>query len=506
MNHRSIRHDAGGEDGAVLILVLVFMVVFSLIAAASFANAGANFRNTVGVRANEKKVYAADSGINWAISKIRTDNTVCPTTKADGSPKTYTTGSAGGLPTAPQFNSLSPAITCTVTTGSVTGANGWAIITTSPNNPSFYTPPPPPPNFTKLINGPIFASSIDAGIDPVKVTNGAVFESQGRCTNLVTAVDKPTKLTVDPPFSYHCTSSANPADAVDHVLPTSVPLMAPAPIDVASSSLGVPCRIFKPGKYTTTNLLLAKDNYFVSGVYYLENVTLDVRKLQIVGGQSSPDEVATKLPGAPPCGSDADGGGTGSGTGVKLILGGTSNIAVAIPSGRLELFSRLGGAATEGTAGISVQTVCKSSSTVPGVQCAVGQGGAGWIASSLTDTQAVLSQTGNTPRLRIHGQVYTPNALVSFNATNSANAWLLGGVVTGKLALSEQAAVDAVKVSIVPGIGFRTMTVTSKTQVSGERDLVSTVIIQVKNDAARTTTIQSWRTSCEVAGAGCPNV
>lgn len=488
MRHRFRALGAHAEDGSILIIVLVFMVVFGLITAAAFTNAGANFKNTVGVRDNDKKVYSSDAGINWALQKIRTDNTLCPVVG------TYT------LPNPPVINgSTAPTVTCNVTNGSVTGVNGYAVVTTSTNAPALTTPGP---SFAKTINGPVFASSIDNGVQDLHVTNGAVFEG-GSCSD-----GKPAGLTIDPPFTYTCTSTTNPAAAIDHDLPTSGLATAaakpPAGTDVLHGT--VPCRIFTPGKYTS--IVLAKDNYFVSGVYYFANVgTLDVRKLQIVGGQpSGADEQATAL--LTSCGSDADAPGAASGTGVKFILGGNSAINVRNPSGRLELFSRLGGAGNEGTQGISLQTVCGTPGvSYPGVACGSGAPGS-FAPSTLTDAQAVLQEgIGNTPRLRIHGQVYAPNALVSFDATNTANAWLLGGAVVGKLALRQQASIDAVKVSIVPGIGQRTLTITSSVQILGERRIVSTANVTIKNDAARTVTIQSWRTSCQTpAGADCTNV
>lgn len=489
---------ASSEDGNILIIVLVFMVVLGLIVAASFANAGANFRNTVGVRANEQKGYAADAGMDWAIKRVRTDSTLCPTVG------TFQGNTFGAIPDGPSVNGKTPTFKCTVTQGSVSGANGFAIITTSSTPAGALDTSGAK---TKTVNGPVWASDIANNISNIVVTSGGVWEDKAQgCTT------KPAGLTIDPPFTYTCTTDANPAPLVPHVLPTSgIRTAAARP---ATGNGDNNCRVFTPGRYANANgFVLAKDNYLVSGVYFLDNVGLiDVTKLQLVGGAAQPEEEPDRIPGVVPCSTDAANGGASpaGSTGVKVILGGNSRIVVGNPSGRLELFSRFGGAADEGTQGISLQTVCSASGSLPGTNCTGTDSSWSGKASTLTDTTNSLldsGNNGNTVLLRIHGQVYAPNALLSFNATNDSNAWLLGGVVIGRITLRQQATVDAVKVSVVAGLGSRTMTIESTVNLASERRLRSVVNLLVANDVTRSLTIKSWRTDClDPSGNPCKNV
>lgn len=486
------------EEGTVLIIVLVFMVAIGVIVAASFANAGANFRNTVGVRANGQKAYAADSGMDWAIKRVRADNSLCPTVGS------YEGTALGAIPKGPAINGNQPEFKCTVSSGSVTGVNGFAIITTSPTSGALDTSG----SQVKTVNGPIWASDIANNIQKIVVTTGGVWEDKAQgCTT------KPAGMTIDPPFTYTCTTDTNPASLVPHVLPTSgIQSAAKMP---ATGNGRDDCRVFKPGRYADANgFVLAKDNYLVSGVYYLDNVGLiDVTKLQLVGGAAHADEEADRIPGVVPCSTDAANGGASpaGSTGVKIILGGNSRIIVGNPSGRLELFSRFGGAANEGTQGISLQTVCDAAATLPGAKCDAANGT--WPGEQSTlglaagDALLDSGNNGETVLLRVHGQVYAPNALLSFNATNDSNAWLLGGVVIGKIVLRQQATTGAVKVSVVQGIGARTMTIESTVKLNGERRVRSIATLSIKNDVARTLDLKTWRTDCQdSSGNSCSNV
>jgi Tfp pilus assembly protein PilX len=477
------------EDGNVLIIVIVMMVVLGLIVAATFANAGANFRNTAGVRANDGKLYAADAGIEWATRMIRSDGTLCPTVGA------YEGSAPGAIPDGPEVNGQTPSFKCTVTEGSSTGGSGYAVITTSTAGDSLATPSGP--QNLKTINGPVWASDIENSISDVSVTNGDVYEDQSQgCTT------KPAGLTIAPPFGYLCTSQSNPAPLVPHALPTSgLDSAAPRPADGDGD---IVCRVFRPGRYTSP-IQLGTDNYFVSGVYYFDNIGLtEVRQLQLVGGEPATDE--TRHPDITPCTTDAAQGGA-SGTGVKIILGGNSRITVSNPSGRLELFSR-SEVPNEGTPGISIQTVCSSSATFPGAFCAGGPG-ASWRPSTLTLSDALFDDgnNGDTVRMSIHGLVYAPNTSIPFNATNGANAWLLGGVVVGKLTLRQQANLDAVRVSTETGPGFRTLILESTVKLTNERRVRSIAKFKVSNDTARTLTPIYWRTECQdPSGNPCKNV
>jgi hypothetical protein len=478
----------GREEGATLIISLVFMVVFGLILAAVFTNAGANFRNTSVVRNTQNKAYSADSAIDWALQRVRNDDTICPNTQAG----------VVSLPGVPSFNGVTPTITCEVLSGSVTGSSGYALVTVASSTPSFTTPGP---NFAKSVNGPVWSTGIDNSIDDVTVTNGDVYERNSGSTCSSDA-DKPANLTVtpSPPYGYHCDDSKTAADvlaSIPHAAPDVA--LATAAARPADGNGDDDCRVFSPGRYTS--LELADDNYFRSGVYFFDDVgVIDIRKKQVVGGKAHADEAATTLLTA--CATDTSVVTSPSvgGTGVKFILGGSSRIEVTNPSGRLELFSRHDGGPSEGQQDLSVQTVTGSSGEWPGV----------WQSnlSTLDVDDIVMSmENGTTPRVMIHGGVFTPNAKIDFDATNGARAYLLGGVVTGKLAIRQQATIDGLRVSITTGIGARQLRIIAKAGGSGERQMVSTLVGSITNNTDRTINVNSWRTSClKPDGTACTNV
>jgi Tfp pilus assembly protein PilX len=471
--------DASDERGATLVISLVFMVVFSIILAAVFTNAGANFRNTTVVRNTQDKTYSADSAIDWALQRIRNDDTICPNTHAG-------VVEMGGVPA---FNGVTPTVTCEVLSGSVTGASGFAIVTVSDDTPSLLTEGP---GTTKNVNGPVWSSGIDDDVDEIAVTNGDVYERNDGAATCSSDDDQPAKLTINPfpPYAYHCDGS----NSADDIL-ASIPHAAP-PESLASASPQSEdgngdddCRVFSPGRYTSLDL--ADDNYFRSGVYFFDDVgTISVRGRQVVGGAADPDEVSTTL--LTPCATDASviTSPAVSGTGVKFILGGSSKLEVRNPSGRIELFARHGGDPDdEGQQDLSLQTATGSAAEWPGV----------WQGklSDLTDSDAVITlEQGATPRMMMHGGVFVPNALVDLDPTNHAKAYLLGGIVAGKLVLRNEATVDSLKIAITTGIGARQIRIIAKASGSGERQMVSTLVGSITNDADRTINVASWRTSC----------
>src|SRR5262249_27594115 len=148
-------------------------------------------------------------------------------------------------------------------------------------------------------------------------------------------------------------------------------------------------------KYTSALPLNAR-NYFVSGTYYFENVHINANNQELVGGRPAPGELL--LNGTPACGSDPAGT---VGTGVKFILGGNSTLSADNPRGKIELFARQGGPASDGTQTISVQTV---QGTDAGVQ--PGTPG-GWLPSTLSASDTVMwVGNGTNPALTVHGLAY----------------------------------------------------------------------------------------------------
>ena len=431
-------------------LVLLFMLVFGLVLGALISNATANLRNTTVVRNQESKVYAADAGIDWGLQTVRNTNTACP---------------SPGAPVAlgnPSFNGQTTAVTCAVTAGTTTGALGYALITDSLATVG---------GAAATINGPVLAASIEADAH-LSVANGDV-ES---CSAQPPAVT----IAPQPPYSYRsCAqpSTGGKAAAVPHALPSA----PPAPQGVNGVMDGV-CTVFSPGTYT--NIALGRFNYFEPGVYYFENVRLDLTVKSAVGGaRSASEQSAIGLP----CDTHVSGGSSG----VKWILGGSSSINVG-KAGQLELFAP-SNLPDEGTPGISIQTV-----QAPDPD--------GWTPSTLGAGDSVIHEdSGATPAIAIHGMVYTPNAAIDLPATGGAVAWLLGAVVSGRIRLGQQGPLDGVRLEAGTNGAKRVITLTSTVAPGNESQAVATAVVEVTNDGARSSVLQSWRTSCRLSDASaCP--
>ncbi|HZQ27731.1 MAG TPA: hypothetical protein VFA94_08530 [Acidimicrobiales bacterium] len=445
------------EEGAVLVIVLVVVLVIGLLVSATLTMGNASISNTLVVRAQQAKVYAADAGVEYAMSALKRDNTICPEA-----------GSSADLPTQ-VFNGQAVTVHCTTLSGSANGVAGYAVIVLDPTDQSLTTQG----GGTKSIEGPLWAARLPGSVD-VTMKSGDVYEHSGRCTLPQSDAQQPNSLVFNPAvgFDWHCVGT--PAPVVAHTLPAAVPPAAPAPTTVGS------CKVFYPGTYTTP-IALAGETYFVSGVYYLVNTSLSAGSENVVGGMPGPD-----MPINPAACTNDAAAGAGSGTGVKFILGGTSTISAGNPHGAIELFSRRGGdPAVEGTQRISVMTV-PAGSPAP------------WVASTLGVTDAALQVgNGNNPALVVHGMVHVPNAFIDFSATNSSEAQLRGGLVAARLKLQNSASASGLVVSVDTGANQRQIVVTSTAHGtgSGERDIVATAVIDIASNPSRDVAVESWNTT-----------
>ena len=459
------RGQAGSDEGAILVIVLIVVTVVALVVAAVVTQTEVGVRGTTVVRGHLAKVYAADSGVEHGIQSLKLDNTICPDTSHEYDFPTQT------------FNGREVDIHCKTLSGSANGLFGYAAILLDPVD-SLTTQG----GGEKKIEGPIYAVRLPATVEAT--VTGDITEQAGRCA---TDADIPASLTISVGYSYDCVPATTPPDP-DHDLPSAEPANA-----LPADSVTVPgCKIFKPGKYTTAPVL-ASNNYFASGIYYFQNVgTITLDNEKVVAGKAGTGESLVNA--NSPCATDAQAGITGSATGVKFIFGGNSSLLVDDPSGALEMFARNGGdEATEGTQGISLQTVqADQVSTSPPM----------WQASTLGAGDAVIRVgNGNNPAFTIHGMVYTPNALVDFSATNSSQAQLRGGVVAARLKLQSSASASglAVSVNIQTGRRHAVIQSTAKGVSDGERDVTATAVFDINNlfndDGTRDVSIESWNTT-----------
>jgi hypothetical protein len=447
-------------------MVLIAVSVIGIVLGAILTQADASMSSTRVVREQQRKVYAADAGVEYAIRALQKDNTICART-----------GQTSPLPTQ-TFNGRTVDVQCDTMSGTGVNGSGYAAIVTDRSANALTTQG----GGNQVIEGPVYAAQLDPHSNNLSLAmrNGDVYEQQasggtGRCTS---DADQPAGLTFEDPaaYQYHCVS-APPPDP-NPSLPTAVPAAAPAPVVTGS------CTVFRPGTYSSS-IALNTSNYFVSGVYYFLNVPLSLSGSQIVVA-GAPTAGDTNLNGNAPCNGTGDPAGT-AGTGVKFIFGGSSFID--IQKGQMELFTRDGGPASEGTQGVSIMAVKSTAS--------------GWTKSSLdisgSSAPVVNVGNGSQPQLAIHGLIYAPSAKLSFQVTNASYTQLSGGVVVAQLSLQSSASASAngtPSISVNTGTVSRKILITStaKGVTDGGRDVVASAVVTITSDANRTVSIESWNT------------
>lgn len=458
-----VRRHPSSERGSALIMALVFTTVVSLVVVALLGLVRVNLRTTRIVQTHTDQLYAADAGLQHAVEALRLDRTLCPIV-----------GSPEDLPDV-VIDGTTVDLTCQTTSGSSSGAEGWAVIAHSTSSSGIATGGAS--SQPKTIEGPVFAARLDNfASGGLSVSGGSVFEQQG--TGCSSASSRPSGLVVapDPPFTYRCTAA--PIPTVVSTLPSARPAVVS---DLDGTDVALPdgsCRVFLPGTYTAEPVL-DDDNYFVSGVYYFENIGVwDVQQQDVTGGQRDPLE--TGVNNSTTACDDYVEDTAYAGTGVKWILGGSSAIDVRNQA-EIELFSRSGGPASEGQQAISLQAVESSAN--------------GFVASTLGSDDLVDVSNGSTAKFSAHGLVHAPRSSINFVATNDSRAQLRGGLVIGTIEMSASASASGLVVSVRSSPEVRQMVVTARVPgAAGSVAVEAVAVLRLDNNEGRTFSIESWRT------------
>lgn len=453
------------DDGVVLMFVVIFVLIFGMIAAALLEGITVGTRNTNTVRNFDLRSYQTDSGIDYGIQSLRSNTTLCPDSDH---PSDITVPS--GLSAAASSNPLT--IHCQTLTGSANGGQGWAIVATNAVGSKN--------GGDKRIDGPIWTTDFNLQGGGTFTVNGDVTDKSSDCSDA-------SSITFVAPHSLTCSATAT-APTIDEKTVDLAGLSLATKTAVANVFQPVKkvgnCSIFTPGSYTgsvaNATFNFSADNYFASGVYYLKNVSLDVSGNVIggepPGGETYANTVSPQTTTA--CSNDTVAGepNHSNGYGVLFVLDGASEINVS-GTALLETFSRRGGnESTEGRQGLSVRT----QST--------------W--SRPTDNTALSIGTGSNPELEVHGTIYAPGAVVDIGATASPKAAVFGGVICGTIYVSHASNVsNGTQISVLNGIGYRhiLLTATSSGGGGGERDIVAAAVVDVLNDVDRTYVVESRR-------------
>ena len=269
------------------------------------------------------------------------------------------------------------------------------------------------PCMAQIMGGPVFNANglnLAAGL---QIANGNF--TQVNTPTCPSPVTQPSNLVIAAGGTYGCTTTV-PASITNLsvALPTAKP-GAPALgqtgtlVSVSGDPSCSSYRVFSPGTYTSS-ISLAKNttNFFESGVYnfeggwgHLDNGNTPPDNLYVIGGKPSPGDAVT-IASNSPCWNAIQSGAYwngGSGTGVEFIL--AKNTWWDVHTVNLELFTREGGAASEGFQGLSFRDVS-----------GVGSGNV-WYSdlSNLGGVNQIFQVDANNhiPNVYVHGGIYAPN-------------------------------------------------------------------------------------------------
>jgi|GEM_PF-4729410 Tfp pilus assembly protein PilX len=451
------------DRGAVLVLALIVVTVFSVIAVAIASYAITSFQRTQVTKARIDKVHTANSGIRYAVEKLRLDPTLCSGPAAQtltGQTITFPGALAGGTPT----------ITCRWVGGAAGGINSWAVVATgeglTASQASLVTSNAA--NDDHILSGPVYVAGprhLDLAA-VLKVEDGFLLYQSSTCGPPANSGSK--SFTVSPfPYAAACTSQTW-RDVL--ILPTPPPVpTTPAPAPVPGT-----CQVLQPGKYTAAPDLTIP-TYLRSGVYYFEKVGQITVDDIVVGGKPGPGDTAV-LSTTPTCDAQraAD---PNPGTGVVLVLGGNSRV-YADKDARLELFTATGHG---GTDAINVTTL------EPGTP--------NYLTTTVTPASGqklYANQNGSGYETVIHGAVYAPYSVVHVRVTNGNFGQVRNGVVGAQVEAEKTSSGTGFLIKGQGGPFDQQLVITSSAPGTRGAPITATAVVQIPNDA-RTVAVNSWR-------------
>lgn len=403
----------GQSRDAGLILPMVFagtvLVSVVTLGVASYVASDLRYSNVVETRAD--RLAAADGGLRFGIEKLRNFQTLCTTAYG-----------RRGVTTVfpPLINGASTTVTCQSVGAPISDIQGWGVVVTAEgvpgSSPIFYTRGTgQSDNFVKTFSGPVYVA------DPnrlsmsalLKIKDGDLWYSSTDCSVEVPIAEVDSgDLSFEPDFFRGPQCVPDPWTSIFE--PPTVPTPPTSPVDPAYSTDGT-CRVFRPGKYTSISL--GTNNYFQSGAYYFENVEIDLRGKNFIGGFPGDAGDAEKVGNSACAAAQAADRAAKYPTeaGATFYLGGDSKFDIR-NNASVEVFRRL-----VGETYLSVY--------------ALPTGGTGYIASTLTyDDWVLVTQSGSTNDVAMHGLVWAPRAGASLgNVVLAANGQLLGGIVVALL-------------------------------------------------------------------------
>ena len=454
-----------GDDGVILVFAMIFLGVIAVVVTSVVGFSTTGVRNVSTSRADLAKRYAADAALKYAVQQVRVESESCNTTPNPLTPPSDFLTSNGG-PFATNTDVPDVTVTCSVSGQYMSyGAAGYAVVVTDTSDLGARVSGANSGE-TLAVEGPVFvaAQPSSGALDlPFGISLGNAY---GLSVNGV-CPPRWDELTTRSPYGYGCLSDLPDPDIT---LPTALPpTRGSAPAKVVGD-----CALFLPGKYTAIDTAAYTNVYFASGVYYFEDVDIEIGNGRTLFGGRKVAGQASYSTGTQ-CLSDADvpAPATVDGTGVKIILGGSSRLWS--DAGKVELYSRLAsasGQAAEGTQGVTLMTVTpdavaaapsvgwkRSCQTTPVSGVCSSDDSAFVIGAGATNAGESCDGNvggGQQTSFVVHGLLYAPDACVRLRS-QSTEVQLLGGVVAGRLHIGASANIAGFSIRVPANTGPRTM-------------------------------------------------
>jgi hypothetical protein len=457
------RTPATGRDrGNILPMVLVCAVVLSLIVAglANYLTTGLRYGQVVEDRAD--RLAAADGGMRYAVERL-----------SEGAAQIC---AAAGTDTIdpPDMNGAVVTVSCGQIGDGFDDTNGWALILTGED----YADGSPLLRsqsgvaVAKLVGGPVYMNSLDFDTQaPIEFRYAQLLYTDANCEGTPTI---PANVSFDSTsLGLACTERPWNADASSNGMfsePNNAVGTVPPVVDPAPVVDGNGCTVWSPGIYTNPAMssLLGSHNYFRSGNYLMDGVTLEIKQAKVTAGRRAAGDTsgATQFIPNTVCDTarDSDVGGITT-AGVTFYLRNGANFVID-SQGTFEVLRR-----KQGRNYVSIHV----------------------LDSSLSGTQDVILQgPGTNKDMAIHGLVWAPEARITFSeVTNTANGQLLGGAVLSNVDLRSSASADEFVIAVEPSDLHGKLRLESTATTKGGSTTIRSIVDY--RPTTRYTAVTSWR-------------
>jgi hypothetical protein len=426
-----MRSRVHSDEGASLLIVLVFMILIAVLTLAMLDFTGAAFQPTDAVRTARQATYSAEDAIELAIRKVADDPTGTLGASGSALPCSFTLAGANDIPTTtvtcqPDGNAggLDPSFArnaILTLDGTGTGLKNDASNLKLNGNFDYY------------INGSVFSNSgIDKANNANTITASTITGVKSvNSPNGVKDSCKEPNLVATPSTDKYCGLTEPNPDSTAGLDPgwvpnvTAVPATAPTPTCSGSSTR--PVQVFSPGSYTTAPSALTTGNcssstaiwYFTSGNYYFSSLTslnFATGLHDVVAGTASSWYANPSSPAAVPTdGTACD----PAAAGAQFIFGGAAQLTV---DNRTTTF-----------------TICAPTSIVstqPKIAMyGVGSAVAG-LAATLLPATTFAVVTNDAPNVFVQGAVYFPKNNVSIALHQRGSTVFSGGIAAYRITLN----------------------------------------------------------------------